>query len=157
MDEDREKHTRLETKKRRLDGGKQREVLEGNWMGSKTRNQTRCTRRRVKRAADLEEANREADAQKPKKNVQRGLIFLAVPVLQSDDHTETCDMLLEKHSTRLFQCGQHLSMSQMRQHDADTSNTQSVTTSRHFHVQSRSRSQCVCSRLLTQSACGSRS
>ena len=45
-------------------------------------------------------------------------------------------------STKLYQCRQGFSMSGMRQYKAETSKTQSVTTST-FDVQSRSGSRCV--------------
>ena len=90
--------------------------------------------------------------QSPKKNVLRpGFVFSAVSALQSDDYIETCDIYLEKHLCRcyellehhkVYQCGQDLSMSGMRQHEAETSNKQSVTTST-LYVQSRSGSRCV--------------
>ena len=53
--------------------------------------------------------------------------------------------------TRLYQCCQDLSMPVMRQHQAETSNTQSVTTSTSY-VQSRSGSRCVQDRSLSRDA-----
>ena len=85
--------------------------------------------------------------QSPRKNAWHpGFAFLAELALQSGGYIETCDIDERStradvtccpSSTRLYQCRKHFSMSEMRQRKAETSNTQSVTTST-LYVQSRS-------------------
>ena len=89
--------------------------------------------------------------QSPRTNGQHlGFVFLAVLALDqaitskfatSTLRSTRADATCCPSSTRLYQCCQDLSMSEMRQHEAETSNTQSVTTSA-LYVQSRSGSRC---------------
>ena len=65
------------------------------------------------------------------------------------ERSTRADVTCSSSSTRLYQRRQDLSMPGMRLHKAETSNTQSVTTST-LHVQSRSGSRCVRDRSLSR-------
>ena len=83
----------------------------------------------------------------PKKNVWHlGFVFLAELALLSDDYIETyehscrCYVLPELH--KITSVPLDFPMPRMQQREAETSNTQSITTST-LHVQPRSGSRCV--------------
>ena len=73
----------------------------------------------------------------------RVAIKMITSKLATSTSRSTCaDATSCSSTTRLHQCSEDISMSGMRQHKAEPSNTQRITTST-LHVQSRSGSRCV--------------